>query len=201
LTNPKRGKKEERTESLATEITTIPETEKKNNSMSFERYLKSVSKILLILFTAIGLGSCSHNAVFQEYKNMDDAEWNKDSVISFNFESFDTISKNNIYINIRNNMDYEFSNLFLIVGIQFPDDYRIVDTLEYEMTDKNGRFLGTGISDVKENKLEYKTNVTFPKEGKYTIDIQQAMRKNQNVEGIINLNGITDVGVEIEKTN
>ncbi|RUA08277.1 MAG: gliding motility lipoprotein GldH [Flavobacteriia bacterium] len=169
--------------------------------MNAVRYLKSVSKLLLVLFAAAGLNSCSKNAVFQEYKNIDDALWNKDSIISFSFDSTDTISKNNIYINIRNNMDYEFSNLFLIVGIQFPDNYHIVDTLEYEMTDKNGRFLGTGISDIKENKLEYKTNVTFPKSGKYTIDIQQAMRKNQNVEGIINLNGITDVGVEIEKTN
>jgi len=169
--------------------------------MNFERYLKSVSKILLILIMGIVTGSCSKNAVFQEYKNMEDARWNKDSIISFDFEPADTLAKNNIYINIRNNMDYEFSNLFLIVGIQFPDNYRIVDTLEYEMTDKNGRFLGTGISDIKENKLEYKTNVTFPKGGKYTIDIQQAMRKNQNVEGIINLSGITDVGIEIEKTN
>jgi len=169
--------------------------------MNPERYLKPFLKFLLVLFTVTGLSSCSNNAVFQEYKTMDDEMWNKDSVISFSFESTDTVSKNNIYINIRNNMDYEFSNLFLIVGIQFPDNYHIVDTLEYEMTDKNGRFLGTGISDVKENKLEYKTNVTFPQSGKYTIDIQHAMRKNQNVEGIINLNGITDVGVEIEKTN
>lgn len=169
--------------------------------MSYENYLKSFSRILLILFVILASGSCSKDAVFQEYRSMDDALWNKDSVISFNFESSDTISKNNVYINIRNNMDYEFSNLFLIVGIQFPDNYRIVDTLEYEMTDKNGRFLGTGISDIKENKLEYKTNVTFPKKGKYTIEIQQAMRKNQSVEGIINLNGITDVGVEIVKNN
>ncbi len=169
--------------------------------MDAVKYLRSVSKFLLVLFTVIGLSSCSRNAVFQEYKNMDDALWNKDSIINFSFDSADTISKNNIYINIRNNMDYEFSNLFLIVGIQFPDNYHIVDTLEYEMTDKNGRFLGTGISDVKENKLEYKTNVSFPSVGKYTIDVQQAMRKNQNVEGVVNLNGITDVGVEIEKIN
>lgn len=169
--------------------------------MDAVKYLRSVSKFLLVLFTVIGLNSCSRNAVFQEYKNMDDALWNKDSIINFSFDSADTISKNNIYINIRNNMDYEFSNLFLIVGIQFPDNYHIVDTLEYEMTDKNGRFLGTGISDVKENKLEYKTNVSFPSVGKYTIDVQQAMRKNQNVEGVVNLNGITDVGVEIEKIN
>ncbi len=169
--------------------------------MKSETTIKSVSAILLILFSLTGIISCSNRAVYQEFKTMENAQWPKDSIVSFEFESNDTISKNNIYINIRNNMDYEFSNLFLIVGIQFPDNYRIIDTLEYEMTDKNGRFLGTGISDIKENKLEYKTNVTFPQKGNYTIDIQQAMRKNQKVEGVKYLNGITDVGVEIEKTN
>jgi gliding motility-associated lipoprotein GldH len=166
-----------------------------------ERYFITVSRIFLMLISFAGISSCTDHAVFQEYRTLENAKWNKDSIISFNFEPADTLSKNNIYINIRNNMDYEFSNLFLIVGIQFPDNYRIVDTLEYDMTDKNGRFLGTGISDIKENKLEYKTIVTFPKPGIYTIEVQQAMRKNQNVEGITNLRGITDVGVEIEKIN
>ena len=127
-------------------------------------------------------------------------QWHKDSIINFTINSIDTISKNNIYINLRNNKDYEFSNLFLIVGIKFPNNYQIVDTLEYEMTSLEGRFLGTGISDIKENKLEYKTNVVFPVKGEYNISVQQAMRKSRDVDGIVNLKGITDVGIQIEKS-
>jgi gliding motility-associated lipoprotein GldH len=115
--------------------------------------------------------------------------------------SIDTLNKNNIYINLRNNKDYEFSNLFLIVGIKFPNNYQIVDTLEYEMTTPEGRFLGAGISDVKENKLEYKSNVNFPVVGDYDFQIQHAMRKSRTVDGIEYLNGITDVGLRIEKAN
>ena len=68
------------------------------------------------------------------------------------------------------------------------------------MTSLEGRFLGTGISDIKENKLEYKTNVVFPVKGEYNISVQQAMRKSRDVDGIVNLKGITDVGIQIEKS-
>jgi gliding motility-associated lipoprotein GldH len=69
------------------------------------------------------------------------------------------------------------------------------------MTSLNGNFLGTGITDIKENKLEYKTNVAFPFKGDYRIRVQHAMRKSRKVDGLIFLNGITDVGLQIEKTD
>ena len=106
-----------------------------------------------------------------------------------------------MYVTLRNNKDYEFSNLFLIVGIKFPNNYQIVDTLEYEMTTPEGRFLGNGMTDVKENKLEYKTNVTFSLMGDYDISVQQAMRRTRDIDGLNALNGITDVGLQIEKLN
>ena len=115
--------------------------------------------------------------------------------------SIDTVQRKNIYVTLRNNKDYEFSNLFLIVGIEFPNNYKIVDTLEYEMTTLEGRFLGTGMTDIKENKLEYKTNVIFDQKGDYILSVQQAMRKTRDVEGLSYLGGITDVGVQIEIAN
>ena len=145
--------------------------------------------------------SCYDKVLFDEYRSMEDEQWHKDSIINFTFNNLDTINKNNIYINLRNNKDYEFSNLFLIVGIRFPNNYQIVDTLEYEMTSLNGNFLGTGITDIKENKLEYKTNVAFPFKGDYRIRVQHAMRRSRKVDGLIFLNGITDVGLQIEKTD
>jgi len=161
----------------------------------------NLRNIILIISVTIYTVSCSDKIIFDEYRNMEDSKWHKDSIMNFSFNSIDTINKNNIYINLRNNKDYEFSNLFLIVGIQFPNNYQIVDTLEYEMTSPNGNFLGTGITDIKENKLEYKTNVSFPYKGDYSIHVQHAMRKTRKVDGLIFLDGITDVGVQIEKTN
>ena len=156
-------------------------------------------KLIIVFIVFITFTACNNNVVFDVYKPIDSAKWNKDSILTFTYNPTDTISKNNIYINIRNNKEYQYSNLFLIVGINFPNNYQVVDTLEYEMADAQGKFLGTGFTDIKENKLEYKTNVTFPTEGNYEITVQQAMRKSGDVDGIKLLKGVTDVGLQIEK--
>jgi len=161
----------------------------------------SLIKLFLVFVVINFTVSCTNNLIYNQYTPIESAQWHKDSVINFTVNSTDTITKNNLYVTLRNNKDYEFSNLFLIVGIKFPNNYQIVDTLEYEMTSPEGRFLGTGMTDIKENKLEYKTNVTFSLVGDYDISVQQAMRKTRDIEGLTSLNGITDVGLQIEKLN
>ena len=158
-------------------------------------------KLFLALTVLTFTLSCTNNTIYNQYQHIENSEWHKDSIINFKINSTDTISKNNLYVTLRNNKDYEFSNLFLIVGIKFPNNYQIVDTLEYEMTSPEGRFLGSGMTDIKENKLEYKTNVTFSLIGDYDVSVQQAMRRTRDIDGLNALNGITDVGLQIEKLN
>ncbi len=157
-------------------------------------------KICLAILVVSLIVSCSNNATFDVYKSMPNSVWHKDSIVNFKFNPVDTISRNNLFINLRNNNDYQYSNLFIIVDINFPNNTSFIDTLEYEMTDAQGKFLGEGLTDLKENILEYKTNVIFPVTGEYNINIQQAMRKSGAVEGITDLEGVTDVGLRIEKT-
>ena len=104
-------------------------------------------------------------------------------------------------INIRNNKNYEFSSLFLIAKIEFPNGFQVVDTLEYEMTDSEGNWLGTGFTELKENKLFYKEKVVFSEKGDYKFNIQHATRSIRDIEGKNPLNGVTDVGLSIEKVN
>jgi len=156
-------------------------------------------KLLIIISISLGIISCNDTSVFDKYKSISKSQWHKDSIIHFTFNPIDTLSKNNVYINLRNNIDYEYSNLYIIVGIDFPNNIKVIDTLEYEMTDAEGKFLGVGFTDLKENKLEYKTNVIFPTTDTYTISVQHAMRKSGEVNGIELLQGITDVGLQIEK--
>lgn len=157
-------------------------------------------QITLILISILFV-SCANDTVFTKYKGIENNKWHKDSIISFNFNAIDTLSKNAVYINLRNDKNYEFNNLFLIASVEFPNKTKVIDTLEYEMADVKGRFLGTGSTDLKENKLEYKTNIKFPVVGKYHFSIQHAMRKIGKENGVDFLNGITDVGIEIENSN
>ena len=145
--------------------------------------------------------SCDSNRIYDEYKSVPN-QWHKDSIISFNVIPPDSINNYNLFVNLRNTNEYKYSNLFLIVEMDYPNGKIIKDTLEYKMADPSGKFLGTGFTDVKENKLWYKGHekpFVFNETGEYKIKIQHAMRQNGQVNGIENLEGITDIGFRIEK--
>jgi len=158
------------------------------------------NKVILIVVICLSFLSCDSNRVFDEYKSVS-SQWNKDSIISFKVSAPDSINAYNVFVNLRNTNDYKYSNLFLIVSTKFPNGKVIKDTLEYRMAQPNGEFLGTGFSDVKENKLWYKENIVFKESGEYQFDIQHAMRENGKVQGVENLEGITDIGLRIEGIN
>ncbi|AEH00941.1 MULTISPECIES: gliding motility lipoprotein GldH [unclassified Lacinutrix] len=152
---------------------------------------------VLSVLIAVMLFSCDTNSVFDEYKAVPNV-WNKNEVVSFNVKVPDSTKPYNLFVNLRNTKEYKYSNLFLIVEMNFPKGKVIRDTLEYRMAKPNGELLGTGLTSVKENKLWYKENVVFSETGTYTVNIKQAMRNNGDINGVTNLEGITDVGFRIE---
>ncbi|MHA3788434.1 gliding motility lipoprotein GldH [Flavobacterium hauense] len=155
---------------------------------------------LAVLAVLLLVSSCDKTRVFDEYKALD-GKWKKDNKVSFSFDQKDTVSKYNMFINVRNNNSYPYNNLFLIVELQEPGSKLVkVDTLEYPMANPDGTLMGEGFTDIKESKLWYKEKVRFPKPGKYTVSIQQAVRKGGAVPGVNELEGVTDVGFRIEST-
>ena len=158
---------------------------------------KILTNSLLLLFTALTLISCDKKQIFDEYKTVENG-WHKDSIITFNFEQEVSKTPVNMFINVRDNDDYQFSNLFLIVKLEQPTGKTKVDTLEYQMTNPDGSLLGEGFSDIKVSKLWYKEKVTFPEKGNYKLSIQQAVRQTGKVKGVEKLEGITEIGFRIE---
>lgn len=152
--------------------------------------------LLFICFTTFI--SCDNNRVFDEYKTIDGANWNKDSIYTFKFEIADTLSSHNILINSRITGQYPYSNMYLFVTTTFPDGKTMKDTLACILAEKSGRLLGKkqwtgrGFGDVWTNKIPYKFNIRFPVSGEYTIDIEQAM-----YDAI--LPKVLDIGVRVEK--
>ena len=143
------------------------------------------------------LASCDSNRVFDTYKSIPN-KWHKDSIVTFKVTPPDSTNAYNLFVNLRNTNTYKYNNLFLIVEMVFPHGKTVKDTLEYKMAEPNGKLLGTGYTDVKENKLWYKEQVVFKEAGEYTVNIQQAMRENGKVNGVIELEGITDIGFRVE---
>jgi gliding motility-associated lipoprotein GldH len=143
--------------------------------------------------------SCDDRSVFDQYKSVGNA-WHKDSIVTFELPQLDSKKLYNLFINVRDNDDYPFNNLFLIVSLEQPNKQVKVDTLEYQMTNPDGTLLGDGFSDIKESKLFYKDKENFTQKGVYKIHIKHATRQTGKIEGVTSLPGISDVGFRIEST-
>ncbi|WP_264511739.1 gliding motility lipoprotein GldH [Flavobacterium sp. N1719] len=154
---------------------------------------------LALLGMALLLISCDKKSVFDEYKSVGNA-WHKDSIVSFDLPEMDPSKKYNLFLNVRDNNDFPFDNLFLIVSMEQPNHKVKVDTLEYKMANPDGTLMGDGFTDVKESKLYYKENYSFSQKGTYKVHIQQALRETGKVPGVERLKGITEVGFRVETT-
>jgi gliding motility-associated lipoprotein GldH len=150
----------------------------------------------ILLLAAILLFSCDKKRVFDEYKSVGSA-WHKDSIVTFDLPVLDSTKRYDLFVNVRDNNNYPFNNLFLIIAIEMPNGFTKVDTLEYQMANPDGTLLGNGFSDIKESKLYLKENVKF--RGKYKVHIKQAVRQSGKIPGVQELEGITDVGFRIEQ--
>ena len=156
--------------------------------------------VFLILVLAAMLGSCNDRLVRSEFRATDGGSWSKDNVLEFSFSEVDTARQHDLFLNIRNDASFPYSNLFLIAELESPSGATVKDTLQYEMAMPDGTWLGKGYGSIKENKLWYKEDIVFSEPGEYRLRVSHAMRKNGNVNGVVNLEGITDVGFEIEKS-
>ena len=156
-----------------------------------------IGLLLLFLFFT----SCDKKQFYSEYKELD-GSWKKSDTLRFTFEQKDTINPYNLFLNVRNNNDYPFNNMYLIVSLKEPGKKPTIkiDTLEYQMADVDGTLLGEGFTDVKESKLWYLENYVFNRIGNYKVEVVQAVRATGEVDGVAELKGITELGLRIEKT-
>ncbi|MGB5378201.1 gliding motility lipoprotein GldH [Muriicola sp.] len=154
---------------------------------------------LLLYICGLLFLSCGKGPVYSEFQALDNGSWDRDTIKEFKISDLEENQDYEMFINVRNDNTYPYSNLFLITELEYPDGTTYIDTLEYAMANADGSWLGKGVGSIKENKLWYKENINFPVKGVYIMRIEHAMRKSGSVDGIVELPGITDIGVEIEK--
>ena len=119
-------------------------------------------------------------------------EWDKDAPLTFLVDIKDTSQAYNVFVNVRNAGGYRFSNLYLFVNTIFPGGQIQRDTLECTLASPEGRWLGDGLGDIWDNRALFRERMRFPQSGRYTFEIEQAMRQNP-------LPQIMDVGLRIER--
>jgi len=145
----------------------------------------------IIIATTLAFVSCNRGVVYHDYVCIHEAGWHMDSVYHFEMTIDDSLAVNDFFINIRNNTDYPYSNLYLFVTTVFPNGHTTRDTIECILASKDGSWLGSGSGRIKDNKIMLQKALRFPLSGVYNIYLEQAMRKAV-------LPGIEDIGFSVE---
>jgi len=151
-----------------------------------------MNNFLFLLFCVI-LYSCGHNT-YENYYSFTDKKWNSDSIVAFQYTICDTTKSYDLKLKIRHTVNYEFQNLFLFLGGSKKD------TVELILSDKTGKWLGSGICDVREVEYVFDKDRVFMRKGKQELKIEQAMRYG-SVEKVENLENVLDVGLIILEHN
>lgn len=157
----------------------------------------NISKIFFLtslLFIAVFSVSCSSNVIFDETISVEVSGWDKNDLARFDLVIEDSVNSFDYYLNIRNTVDYRFSNLYVFMNTTYPNGNISRDTIEFVLADKSGKWFGNGWGEIKDNSILLVQGIKFPLTGAYTFQIQQAMR-------VDTLKGISDIGIRIQKSD
>lgn len=151
----------------------------------------------LILILTIFCCSCDSTRIFEENKTIENNIWSSEYLPNFQVEITDTSTVMNVFINIRHNAHYPFSNLWLFVKTIDSEGHLQLDTLECMLAAKDGKWLGSGLGNIWDIQIPLK-KVVFKRSGEYEFQLEQAMRYGAKAR-IEELTDIMSVGLRIEK--
>ena len=159
------------------------------------RMLSQTGFRLFIIFLpvfSLFLHSCGPEPLFDHTKKIPGGVWKEDELIRFEVPVNDTIHIYKFFLNLRHSTDYRYANVFFFINTTFPDGRSARDTVECILADKSGKWLGNGITNIRDIQVMLRRGLRFPLEGTYTFELEQAMREPE-------LHGIKDIGFRIIK--
>ena len=149
---------------------------------------------IIFVFLSLLLLVCCNTNTESSYSVFEEDSWHADSIITLNHSVVDTIIKQNLYLKIRHTTDFEYQNIFLFVDFQEKRD-----TIEVTLSEKNGKWLGSGFGDIKEVEYCFAKEIIFNSKKTSKVTVEQAMRYGEQPV-ITNLKGIIALGINIKKS-
>lgn len=147
--------------------------------------------MLLILLAA----SCIKIDQFEKTVKIPSREWFYNNTPAFTFHITDTNTLYNLYIVLRHTDAYNYNNIWLRLGTQFPGDSMKFQNINLTLASDSKGWEGNGMDDIFEVRKNISPGpVSFKKPGDYTFSVSQIMRENP-------LENILNVGVRVEKVN
>jgi gliding motility-associated lipoprotein GldH len=158
-----------------------------------DRDSKKIVPVILAL-VSLCFTACDPARIYESNVKIAGNGWHRSEIVRFETEITDIDIPYNIYINVRNNTDYKYMELWLFVDVHSPSGVIERDTAKVMLADHRGKWLGKGLGSKFDTRLFFRKNVRFPEAGKYIFEYEQATRDET-------LPGIDDIGLRIEKAN
>jgi gliding motility-associated lipoprotein GldH len=143
----------------------------------------------LLVFVLV---SCSTKTIYDKSLPVPGDSWDMNERVSFEVPVTDTAVSYRFFLNLRHTTDYRYSNIYFFIRTRFPDGRTGRDTVECILSDREGKWLGKGVSNIRDNQVLLRRGLRFPQRGNYIFEIEQAMRDEE-------LEGVRDVGIRLEK--
>ena len=103
-----------------------------------------------------------------------------------------------IYLILKLNEDYPFSNIYLLSSISNPD-LKITDTVSFKFDYSENKSLLSRQMRIKTFKIPIRKNMNLNE--KTSVEISHAVRFIDSTEPVMKLEGILDVGILVNKSN
>jgi len=153
--------------------------------------MKAKLSLLIVLF--FGLAACSDNAIIDQNIPIKNKAWLYEQKPLFPVHITNKDIPYHLYLNLRNSIDYPFSDIFILIHQQNPNKTKITYRIEVKLANTEGLWKGTSAGSLFSHQVRFLKDYHFPDTGKYTFQLEQNMRINS-------LTGINDVGLRIEPT-
>ena len=136
---------------------------------------------------------CNNINVYEWNTPISKHSWNSNAKIKGSFNIEDTAAYYNLYIIIRHTDSYNYNNIWLNAGLQFPGDTMQYKKINLSLGDDAHGWEGIGMGDVWEVKKRLNTApAKFNKIGSYQFELAHIMREDP-------LQQIISAGFSIEK--
>ena len=153
--------------------------------------------VLFLVVLVFMLSSCDSNRVYEDNIEFKDRTWKTTTPAELEFDVSDTTQAFNLYLNVRNNLDYPFARLFVNYQLVDPNGTVVKKEMftenlfDIKTGEPNGR---SGLGDVYDHQFDFLTNYSFEKTGKHKVRFEQFMRQDT-------LRGILAIGLRVDAEN
>ena len=152
-------------------------------------------KAILLLMAAVTLltiTACDPNRLYETNTVIANEKWSYDDIKTYTVDVKDTVTRYNIYINVRHSFQFDWRNLYVQVGTTMPDGRKIEKRVNLPLCESDGKWYGSCLGDNCDLPVMIQHDAKFPIPGKYIFTLRQDMRSNPLVN-------IKSVGLRVEK--